>query len=129
MVKVKIEICVKETNDWLVHSGLKLNQDKSELVLFISKFRDEPIPDNKAIIDEKIKSVFTTKTLGVILDKYLSLNEHVTKLCKSAHFHLRNICKIRRYLDGKSTEILIHAFVGSNLTIAIHYFTDCLSIR
>ena len=67
------------------------------------------------IIDEKIKPVSTSKTLGVILDKYLSLNEHITKICKSAHFHLRNICKIRRYLDGKSTEILIHAFVSSKL--------------
>ena len=81
------------------------------------------------IIDEKIKPVSTSKTLGVILEKYLSLNEHITKICKSAHFHLRNICKIRRYLDGKSTEILIHVFVSSNLTIAIHYFTDCLRIR
>ena len=67
------------------------------------------------IIDEKIKPVSTSKTLGVILDKYLSLNEHITKICKSANFHLRNICKIRRYLDGKSTEILIHAFVSSKL--------------
>ena len=65
------------------------------------------------IIDEKTKPVSPAKSLGVILDKYLSLNEHITKLCKSAHFHLRNICKSRRYLDGKSTEILIYAFVSS----------------
>ena len=115
MVKAKIETCVKEINAWLVHNGLKLNQDKSELVLFTSKFRDEPILDHVEIIDEKIKPVSTSKTLGVIIDKYFSLNEHITKLCKSAHFHLRNICKIRRYLDGKSTEILIHAFVSSKL--------------
>ena len=95
--------------------GLKLNQDKSELVLFTSKFCDEPILDHVKIIDEKIKPVSTSKTLGVILDKYLSHNEHITKICKSAHFHLRNICKIRRYLDGKSTEIQIHAFVSSKL--------------
>ena len=95
--------------------GLKLNQDKSELVLFTSKFRDEPILDHVEIIDEKIKPVSTSKTLGVILDKYLSHNEHITKICKSAHFHLRNICKIRRYLDGKSTEIRIHAFFSSKL--------------
>ena len=98
MVKAKIEMCVKEINAWLVYNGLKLNQDKSELVLFTSKFRDEPILDHVEILDEKIKPVSTSKTLGVILDKYLkvSLNEHITKICKSAHFHLRNICKIRR---------------------------------
>ena len=94
MVKAKIEMCVKEINAWLVYNGLKLNQDKSKLVLFTSKFRDVPILDHVEIIDEKIKPVSTFKTLGVILDKYLSLNEHLTKICKSAHFHLRNICKI-----------------------------------
>ena len=47
-------MCVKEINTWLVHNGLKLNQDKSELVLFTSKFRDEPILDHVEIIDEKI---------------------------------------------------------------------------
>ena len=115
MDKAKIEMCVKEINAWLVHNGLKLNQDKSELVLFTSTFRDEPILDHVEIIDVKIKLVSTAKTLGVILDKYLSLNEHITKICKSAHFHRRNVCKIRRYLDSKATEILIHAFVSSKL--------------
>ena len=115
MVKAKSEMCVKEINAWLVHNGLKINQDKSELVLFTSKFHDEPILDHVEITDEKIKPVSTSKTLGVILDKYQSLNENINKICKSAHFHLRNICKIRRYLDGKSTEILIHAFVSSKL--------------
>ena len=131
MVKAKIEMCVKEINAWLVHNGLKLNQDKSKLVLFTSKFRDEPILDHVEILDEKIKPVSTSKTLGVILDKYLSLAEHITKICKSAHFHLRNICKIRRYLDGKSTEILIHAFVSSKLDYcnSLLYVTDCLRIR
>ena len=80
MVKAKIEMCVKEINAWLVHNNLKLNQDKSELVLFTSKFHDEPILDHVEIIDEKIKPVSTSKTLGVILDKYLSLNEHITEI-------------------------------------------------
>ena len=51
MVKAKIEMCVKETNAWLVHNGLKLNQDKSELVLFTSKFRDESTLDHVEIIE------------------------------------------------------------------------------
>ena len=36
---------------------LKLNQDKSKLVIFTSKFRDEPVLDHVEIIEEKIKPV------------------------------------------------------------------------
>ena len=37
------------------------------------------------------------------------------KKCKSCHFHLTSIGKIRSYLDRESTEAIIHAFVTTNL--------------
>ena len=43
------------------------------------------------------------------------LTEHVSKLCKSFFYHLRNISKIRKYRDENSTETLVHAFVSSKL--------------
>ena len=45
----------------------------------------------------------------------MSFNEQISKICKSSHYHLRNIGKIRKYLDESSTEPLIHAFVASKL--------------
>ena len=57
----------------------------------------------------------TVRNLGVLFDQTLSFGEHVNKLCKSPHYHLRNISKIRKYLDENSTETLVHAFVSSKL--------------
>ena len=37
------------------------------------------------------------------------------KICKTCHFHLTNISKIRTYLDLEFTEAIIHAFVTTNL--------------
>ena len=45
----------------------------------------------------------------------MSFNEQISKICKSSHYHLRNIGKIRKYLDESSTKTLIHAFVTSKL--------------
>ena len=45
-----------------LHNGLKLNQDKSKLVFFTSKFCNEPMLDHAEIIDEKIKPVSTAKS-------------------------------------------------------------------
>ena len=50
-----------------------------------------------------------------MFDQTLSFGEHVSKLCKSSHYHLRNISRIRKYLDENSTETLVHAFVSSKL--------------
>ena len=35
--------------------------------------------------------------------------------CKTSQYHLRNIARIRKYLDEASTETLVHGFVGSKL--------------
>ena len=45
----------------------------------------------------------------------MSLDEHVTNICKTCFFHLRNIARIRDSLSQKDTEILVHAFITSKL--------------
>ena len=39
----------------------------------------------------------------------------MTDICRTASFSISRIAKIRNYLDRKSTERLIHAFVSSIL--------------
>ena len=47
------------------------------------------------------------------------MEDHIKKICKTCHFHLTNISKIRTYLDRESTEAIIHAFVTTNLDHSI----------
>ena len=91
------------------------NQDKSELLVFTSNFRANPELDSVVVIDESITPEPHARNLGVILDTYLTFNNHIAKVCKVSHFHLRNISKIRKFPSKESTEILIHAFVSSKL--------------
>ena len=57
----------------------------------------------------------TEQNLGVTFDQTMSFDDQISKICKSSHYHLRNIGKIRKYLDESFTETLIHAFVTSKL--------------
>ena len=50
----------------------------------------------------------------MILDPSADMEDHIKKICKTCHFHLTNITKIRTYLDCESTEA-IHSFVTTNL--------------
>ena len=51
----------------MVHNGLKLNRDKSELLVFTSKFRAEPELNCINVIDPYIKPVSSARNLGVVL--------------------------------------------------------------
>ena len=43
------------------------------------------------------------------------MRDQVTALCKAAHFHLRNIGRIRKSITHEACEKLIHAFITSRL--------------
>ena len=88
---------------------------RGELQVFTSKFRANPELDSVVVIDESITPEPHARNLGIIPDTYLTFNNHIAKVCKVSHFHLRNISKIRKFLSKESTEILIHAFVSSKL--------------
>ena len=45
------------------------------------------------------------------------MESHMTAVCKSAIFHLRNISMIRRYVTAAATEQVVHAFDTSRLDV------------
>ncbi len=53
--------------------------------------------------------------LGVLFDSNLSFESHVSSICKTAFFHLKNISKLRPMLSTSNAEMLIHAFMTSRL--------------
>ena len=40
--KFSIEMCVQEINNWMILNGLKLNEEKTELLLLSSRYRPSP---------------------------------------------------------------------------------------
>ena len=49
------------------------------------------------------------RDLGVVFDQYLTFHDHFSGICKSTHFHLRGIGRIRNLLTFDATAQLIHA--------------------
>ena len=45
----------------------------------------------------------------------MSVEHHVTAVCKAGFFHLRNISSIRKYISRHTVEIFFHAFITSRL--------------
>ena len=65
---------------WFENNYVKMNEDKSHLLVFGNK-------DNKGTVNISgsfIKESYQEKLLGVTLDKTLNFKTHVTNLCKKA---------------------------------------------
>lgn len=81
------DVCLKTqkgitmANEWCKNNGLSIHPDKTDMVLFTRKRKTDgwitPKLDNK-----QLKLSTEVKYLGVILDKKLSYNSHITEKCK-----------------------------------------------
>ena len=113
--KSKVEACVKDIDLWMIKNKLKFNGDKTELVVLSAAHRPFSSEVSLNILGFDILSSSSARNIGVIFDKKLSLECHITAVCKSCFFHIHNIWKIRKWLSVTACETLVHAFISSKL--------------
>ena len=97
---------------WL---NIKLNKDKTELLVTSAKHLPRPIFQELSVVNETIRSSLNARNISAIFDNHFNFNVHIASICKSSFYHLRNISYIRKYQSSNTTEILVHAFVSSKL--------------
>ena len=111
----KLETCIGELSRWMTSNMLKLNEDKSEIIL-LSSSRLRPSGDlSLQIGNATVDPSTTVKNLGVYFDQTLSMSEHVRRVCQVANFHMRNICHVRKYLTGEACSHAVRSLVLSRL--------------
>ena len=55
------------------------------------------------------------RDLGVIFDQFLNFDDHITAICRSTHFHIRNIGKIRNLLSYDACSTIIYALISCRI--------------
>ncbi len=64
----------------------------------------------------------------MLFDSNFSFDSHVSSICKTAFFHLKNISKLRPMLSISNAEMLINAFITSRLDYSNALLGGC-SVR
>ena len=114
---LNLEKCLCDISVWMSQNKLKLNYDKTEIILFGSK---------KHLAELNIKSLSVAGTdvsvasepvrnLGAMFDSQLIMAPHVKSVVKKSSFHLRNIGKARRVLTEDATKTVMQSLVMSRL--------------
>ena len=110
-----VEAFVAEIRVWMIRNYLKLNDDKSELLVFHTRHSPRPVISNIMVGEEGVTPSSSCRNIGVVFDDTLTFETQINSFCKTSFWHLRNIWRIRTYLDKPSLEILIHAFLTNKL--------------
>ena len=76
--------CCNELRMWMARWMLKLNDDKTDMVIFMSKYHLQKYRlSSMAVGNSTIMPVACVRDLGVQLDQHLNKDQQVTNVCKA----------------------------------------------
>ena len=94
---------------------LKINDSKTEFLLITSP-RSKFTKDIQITIGQSnISPSSTCKCLGVMLDDHFAMDAHISNICRSTYFHIRNIGAIRDLLTPSAAAQLVYSLVTSRV--------------
>ena len=113
----QIEACIKDIKTWMTNNLLKLNDDKTELIIITTSETTSRQEDIVISIGDSpiAPSMEPPRNLRVLLNSTFCLNDHVNKCCQNINYQLYSSSKIRKYLDKSMTEKMIKSAITSRL--------------
>ena len=115
---------MSEVNSCVTENKLQFNDEKrrQRSITYRRASAADSVPTSLRVGLSDIKFASQVKNVGVTIDCYLTLHQHVTNVCASAYVELRRIASICQYLSCDATKTLISAFVFfQNWTIVTPY--------
>lgn len=109
-----LESCIDDIRMWMLRNKLKMNDGKTEMMIFTSP--RVKLPDLSVVVGmDSHHSATTARNLGVILDSHLSMDAHIKRVCQVSYFQLKTLRSVRDVLSVEALERLVHAFVTARL--------------
>ena len=108
---------LSEITKWMNQHFLSINTAKTDILLFRPTEKDNKVLINGVILDNDICLRFTdkVKNLGVLLDKNLKFNKHVTQTTSHCHKLIKDLWRIRSVLSKDHIENLVHSLISMKI--------------
>ena len=112
-----IQSCISDVKAWATENMVKLNDNKTELMLVTSKRTKHlhNLPTSITIGNTQIPYKQSVKNFGLTLECHLTMNAHVSKISQTCYFELRRLESICRFQTSTATSTLVSAFTLSRI--------------
>ena len=119
-----IQTCIESLVGWMYSNKLKLNAEKTEVLPVASTSRLSSVGrDSVDIGGKRIPFRSSVRNLGAHLDQTLSMQQHISSVCRAPYLEPRRIASMRPYLTQSATAQL----VSSAITSRLDYYNSTLA--
>ena len=108
-----MQSCISYAKAWATANMLRLNDNKTELILVTSKRNKHlhTLHTSITIGNAQIPFKQSVKNLGPTLDCHPTMNAHVSNIARKCYFELRRLASICRFLTSTATATFVSSFV------------------
>ena len=122
---IRVKKCLSIVRKFLHKNKLKVNDDKTVLMILGSAYWLSYVDfDTVNVGSAEVKTVDSTRNLGVIFDKEMNMEEHIKNICKRGYLHIKNLFYLSRFLDKTHRNIVAHALLHPLLITVTHCCMD-----
>jgi hypothetical protein len=114
---------VNAITNWMQANFLKLNSDKTEVIVITPPSVKQHSISSLSINNSDIEISQIVRDLGVQFDSLLKMEEHIVTTCRKAFYQIHLISKVRKYITEDSARTLVQTNVISLLD-----YCNCLLI-
>ena len=98
--------------DWMSSNRLSFNTGKTQFIwLGTTHTLAKRETDRLFSLLPFLTKLTSVRNLGFIIDQELNMKDHITKLCQSCYYQLRQIRTVRHSLTSSAIQTLVHAFI------------------
>ena len=109
----KLNNCISDIRVWMIKNEIKINDSKTEFIVLRSPEAKQDLSClSVSVGDSVIAQSSKVRDLGVIFDQFLNFDGYISGVCRSTHFHLRKIVRIRHLLSYDAYAQLIYALIS-----------------
>ena len=112
-----LQDCLLDVGDRMRSSKLKLSPDKTEVLLFGTKLNRKEFMKHfpAKLLDLEITPTDSARNLGVVFDGGLNFRKHISLVCRSCYYHIRDLRRLRRCMTSEVSKPIATALVSSKL--------------
>ena len=111
-----LEVCCSAVKAWMTSNMLKLNDDKTEIILLGPDTRRKKLGISEMrVCDSQIVFADTVRDLGLTLDADLSMTSHINQVVKTCRYFLCLLGKLRPFLTDSAAKTVALGLIMSRL--------------